>query len=182
MSKHLLRELLGLKKTNDDNISKSSYTQHKTKLAEIYSTDKERNVIVKIPSHMEILSISSQNNNTNTYDDDLSDVSSPLLYKTLNNNNQLEFFSTDKKRMIKMPASNKLRIIKNLSELNTETLPSYTNSDTDYNSKFSNEFSDKSSYNSDQSTSNDSFFDNDNVSTPSVPNSEYNIFKNSHRR
>lgn len=181
MSKHLLRELLGLKKTNDDNISKSSYTQHKTKLAEIYSTDKERNVIVKIPSHMEILSISSQNNNTNTYDDDLSDVSSPLLYKTLNNNNQLDFFSTDKKRIIKMPASNKLRIIKNLSELHTEKLPSYTNSDTDYNSKFSNEFSDKSSYNSDKSTSNDSFFDNDNVFIPTVPNSEYNIFKNSHR-
>jgi hypothetical protein len=227
MSKHLLRELLGLNKRSIESTNITQDTSSKTKSAKIYRTDKDSDVIVKIPSHMEISSLPSLSNNTyklnNTYNDDLSDVSTPLLYKTLNtkfknNEKEVEFFSTDKNKMVKMPASNKLRIIKDLSELSTSTstipIPekissqesntnTYSNtidsdiySDIDldkYNdnsSILSNDVSNKSSYNSDKDTSYDSFFDiiksykssSTPSSTPSSSNSEYNIFKSSHRK
>ena len=113
MSKHLLRELLGLNKSSMGTNTNTN-TDNKTN-AQIYSTDKGRDVT--LPSSSLPLSYPTDQN------DDLSDISTPLLYKTLNanfkNKNELEFFSTDKDKMVRMPASNKVRIIKDLSELST---------------------------------------------------------------
>ena len=120
MSKHLLRELLGLNKSyTGTNTNTNTNTNTETKNAKIYRTDKGRNVILPTSS----LPLSSYDSYNDSYNDDLSDVSTPLLYKTLNtkfkNERELEFFSTDKNKMVRVPASNKLRIIKDLSELST---------------------------------------------------------------
>ena len=115
MSKHLLRELLGLNKSSTDTNTNTNTNTNQTKNAGIYSADKGRNIT--LPSSSLPLSYPTDHN------DDLSDISTPLLYKTLNanfkNKKELEFFSTDKNKMVRMPASNKLRIIKDLSELST---------------------------------------------------------------
>ena len=110
MSKNLLRELLGLNKSSTD-----IDTDNKTRHSQIYSTDKGRTF-----SSLSSLPLSNYLTDSARYNDDLSDVSTPLLYKTLNSNEkEVKFFSTDKNKMVKMPASNKLRIIKDLSELST---------------------------------------------------------------
>ena len=198
MSKHLLRELLGLNKSYTGTNTNTNTNTNQTKNAKFYRTDKGRNVILPTSS----LPLSSYDSYNDSYNDDLSDVSTPLLYKTLNtkfkNERELEFFSTDKNKMVRVPASNKLRIIKDLSELSTNQIPSqedpdkYDNSSilsndlsndlsnkSSYNSSIlSNDLSNKSSYNSNQETSYDSFFDilknYKDSSTPSSIDSKYN--------
>ena len=88
MSKHLLRKLLNLdtidKETN--NTSNDNDNDNK-KYATYYSTDGGRNVLTKIPKHMNISTQSLPEQSNNTYTDDLSDVSSHLLKSIIREKN-----------------------------------------------------------------------------------------------
>jgi len=88
MHKRLLKKLLD---TQSDKMSTSNLSDDNTqnqKYAQYYSTDKSRNVITRIPSNMSITyEPTSSISNTNTYSDNLSDVSSKLLKQIINNNN-----------------------------------------------------------------------------------------------
>ena len=72
MSKHLLRKLLNL--DTDDQETNNTSNQNDN-ISVYYSTDKGRNVVTTIPKHMNISTQSLPEQSTNTYTDDLSDVS-----------------------------------------------------------------------------------------------------------
>jgi hypothetical protein len=187
MSKHLLKKLLGFESENDS-VTKSESEQSENdqtttdqKYAMYYSTDKKRNVLTRIPKKMRITSTIPSDSDyfSNGYTDDLSDVSSVLLNRLLKQNENYSdtqtqrkpdtknvvYYSTDKGKYLESSVPSKVKIIKNLSELNTDyTLSNLYSeikpeSESDFNSIYSNNFSNKSSYTSNKDTSYDSFYD-----------------------
>lgn len=206
MSKHLLRKLLDLQSDKSDKTSDN--LSNKEKYIQYYSTDKERNVITKVPTKMSIIhnknpSEQSITSHYSTYDD-LSDVSSTLLRNVLKTDKKLKpltYYSTDKESYVESLGSSKLNVIKNINELSLNEINEYSDKYYDLDnlsSIYSSKFSDKSSYNN-SDTSYDSFYDNNNKQHFSKliekydlkdildldnksSNSTFNIFKKSHRK
>lgn len=178
MSKHLLRKLLDLQsdKTSDTSTNLSFDKKNKEKYVQYYSTDKGRNVITRVPTKMSIIYDKQPSDQTtslpshySTYADDLSDVSSTLLRKILKTDKKLKpltYYSTDKDSYVQSLGSSKLNVIKDLTELSSNTYSdkeySKKYSDNEYSdnlsSIYSSDFSEKSSYNN-SDTSYDSFYD-----------------------
>jgi hypothetical protein len=147
MHKRLLKKLLD---TQSDKMSTSNLSDDNTqnqKYAQYYSTDKSRNVITRIPSNMSITyEPTSSISNTNTYSDNLSDVSSKLLKQIINNNNNskplnskplnskpLRYYSTDKEKYTTQFVPSKLDLINNLSDLSTDAIIDSYNDDSETN-------------------------------------------------
>lgn len=207
MSKHLLRKLLNLdtidKETNNTSNDNDNYNDNK-KYATYYSTDGGRNVLTKIPKHMNISTQSLPEQSNNTYTDDLSDVSSHLLKSIIREKNinrfessnpltkPLTYYSTDKKSYVTAFTPEKMNIVGNLHQALEESSIPKQSEQSDFSSivtsKHSKDFSNHSSFNSDQDTSYDSFYDyydnyqnkHDSNKSDSVT-SPFNIFKSSHR-
>ena len=207
MSKHLLRKLLNLdtvdKETNNTSNDNDNDNDNK-KYASYYSTDGGRNVLTKIPKHMNISTQSLPEQSNNTYTDDLSDVSSHLLKSIIREKNinrfessnpltkPLTYYSTDKKSYVTAFTPEKMNIVGNLHQALEESSIPKQSEQSDFpsivTSKHSKDFSNHSSFNSDQDTSYDSFYDyydnyqnkHDSNKSDSVT-SPFNIFKSSHR-
>ena len=201
MSKHLLRKLLNLetvdKETNNTSNDNDNDNDNK-KYASYYSTDGGRNVLTKIPKHMNISTQSLPEQSNNTYTDDLSDVSSHLLKSIIREKNinrfessnpltkPLTYYSTDKKSYVTAFTPEKMNIVGNLHE---EFSIAKQSEQSDFpsivTSKHSIDFSNHSSFNSDQDTSYDSFYDYydnyQNKHDSDKSESPFNIFKSSHR-
>ena len=199
MSKHLLRKLLNLD-TVDQETNNTSNDNDNKKYATYYSTDGGRNVLTKIPKHMNISTQSLPEQSNNTYTDDLSDVSSHLLKSIIREKNinrfesnpltkPLTYYSTDKKSYVTAFTPEKMNIVGNLHQESSIPKQSEQSSfPSIVTSKHSRDFSNHSSFNSDQDTSYDSFYDyydnyqnkHDSNKSDSVT-SPFNIFKSSHR-
>lgn len=152
MSKHLLKQLLGLETTGTDSDKDTS-----GKLARYYSTDKGRYVVTRVPEKVKIIhkqpDYSTITSNITTYSDDLSDVSGRLLNKVLqsNRNNKTLTYTTPYR------TSNTTSHTGD-SSANNSSLYSKTSNLYSRGSIYSKDFDDISSYKSD-SSSYDSFFD-----------------------
>ena len=183
MSRHLLRKLLKLDTVDQQTNSTSNYNDDDSdkKYTTYYSTDKGRRVVTKIPSHMKISKQSLPQNSSNTFTDDLSDVSSHLLRSIVREKNinrfgdggptkPLTYYSTDKNSYVttSVPERMNVNVPEDQSETNSDfdyakRFPSIY-SDIEYDisditSKHSKDFSNHSSFNSEQDTSYDSFYD-----------------------
>ena len=189
MSKHLLRKLLNLETVDRETNNTSNDNDNDNKKYSVYySTDKGRKVVTKIPKHMNISTQSLPEQSTNTYTDDLSDVSSHLLKSIIRKKNNylksnqplkpLTYYSTDKNSYVTTSVPERMTIqgsqdndivrgtfdefsIPEQSEQSSfNYAKKFPSIYSDVSSKYSGDFSNHSSFNSNQDTSYDSFYDN----------------------
>jgi hypothetical protein len=148
MSAHLLREILDLNTTvggGYESTDLSNYLSPDKKNIRYYSTDKGRNVVTQIPSHMKIIhnfpssSSVKTNTNDNYTDDNYTDVSARLLNKVTNK--PMTFYSTDKGKYVTQMVPEKMNVIKNVYDLPKSS--SFSDAKTDVSARLLNKVTNK---------------------------------------